>query len=68
MVGQRGAGKAGPTYDFDHKKLAYSGGKHGVSSYALTTQVLHTASWTPATVEQRQADLLDVLSTRWELA
>lgn len=55
-------------YDFDRKKLAYFGGKHGVSSYALTTQVLHTASWTPATVEQRQADLLDVLSTRWELA
>lgn len=55
-------------YDFERKKKAYFGGKQGVSSYALTTQVLNTATWTPAVVEQRQADLLEMLSTKWELA
>jgi hypothetical protein len=54
-------------YDFELKKKAYFGGKHGVSSYALTTQVLNTPSWTPAVVEQRQLDLIDVLSTGWDL-
>ncbi len=55
-------------YDFERKKKAYFGGKQGVSSYALTTQVLNTATWTPAVVEQRQSDLLEMLSTKWELA
>jgi hypothetical protein len=55
-------------YDFERKKKAYFGGKQGVSSYALTTQVLNTATWTPTVVEQRQADLLEMLSTKWELA
>ena len=54
-------------YDFDKKKSAYFGGKHGVSSYVLTTQVLNASSWTPAVVEQRQSDLIDVLATRWDL-
>ena len=31
-------------YDFDKKKSAYFGGKHGVSSYVLTTQVLNASS------------------------
>lgn len=55
-------------YDFERKKKAYFGGKQGVSSYALTTQVLNTASWAPTVVEKRQADLLEVLSAKWELA
>lgn len=54
-------------YDFDTKKSAYFGGKHGVSSYVLTTQVLNAASWTPAIVAQRQLDLIDVLANRWDL-
>ncbi len=54
-------------YDFDTKKSAYFGGKHGVSSYVLTTQVLNASAWTPAVVEQRQSDLIDVLSSRWDL-
>lgn len=54
-------------YDFDTKKSAYFGGKHGVSSYVLTTQVLNAASWTPAIVSQRQFDLIDVLANRWDL-
>lgn len=55
-------------YDFDRKKKVYCGGKQGVSSYALTTQVLNTANWTPAVVEQRQIELLEILSSKWELA
>lgn len=54
-------------YDFERKKKAYFGGKQGVSSYALTTQVLNTPIWTPEVVTQRQADLLEVLSKKWEL-
>ena len=54
-------------YDFERKKKAYFGGKQGVSSYVLTTQVLNTPSWTPAVVEQRQQDLLDVISISWDL-
>lgn len=59
---------AAQNYDFERKKKAYFGGKQGVSSYALTTQVLHTATWTPAVVEERQADLMEMLSSKWELA
>lgn len=54
-------------HDFERKKKAYFGGKQGVSSYVLTTQVLNTPNWTPAVVEQRQRDLIDVLSTAWSL-
>jgi len=54
-------------YDFDRKKIAYFGGKQGISSYALTTQVLNTNIWTPETVAERQTQLLDVLTSRWEL-
>lgn len=54
-------------HDFERKKKAYFGGKQGVSSYVLTTQVLNTPSWTPAVVEQRQRDLMDVLCKSWDL-
>jgi len=54
-------------FDFDTKKTAYFGGKRGVSSYILTTQVLKTDTWTPSVVEQRQKDLLEVMIERWEL-
>jgi len=39
------------SFDFDTKKSAYFGGKRGVSSYVLTTQVLKTEEWTPSVVE-----------------
>lgn len=54
-------------YDFERKKKAYFGGRQGVSSYALTTQVLNSPNWTPTLVEQRQAELLDILASRWDL-
>lgn len=54
-------------FDFDTKKTAYFGGKRGVSSYVLTTQVLRTDEWTPSVVAQRQKNLLEVLIDHWEL-
>lgn len=54
-------------FDFATKKTAYFGGKRGVSSYALTTQVLNTEKWTQSVVAQRQEELLEVLIDRWEL-
>ncbi len=54
-------------HDFERKKKAYFGGKQGVSSYVLTTQVLNTSAWTPAVVEKRQKDLIDVLASAWSL-
>lgn len=54
-------------FDFERKKTAYFGGKQGVSSYALTTQVLKAPCWTQEVVKQRQVNLLDVLSTKWAL-
>ena len=55
-------------FDFAAKKTAYFGGKRGVSSYALTTQVLNTDTWTPTVVDQRQQYLLGVLADGWKLA
>jgi hypothetical protein len=55
-------------YDFERKKKAYFSGKTGVSSYALTTQVLNAPSWTPEFVAERQKDLLEVLSRSWRLS
>lgn len=54
-------------YDFKTKKTAYFGGKSGVSSYVLTTQVLNTDEWTPEKVAVRQKSLLEVLQDKWEL-
>lgn len=58
---------AASNFDFDKKKYAYFGGRKGVSSYILTTQVLNTPDWTPKTVQARQNFLLNILQTAWEL-
>jgi hypothetical protein len=54
-------------YDFDRKKSAYFKGTNGVSSYALTTQVLNSSEWSLGTVQNRQKDLLEVLTRNWNL-
>jgi hypothetical protein len=59
---------AAQNYDFETKKRIYFRGSKGVSSYALTTQVLDTADWTPEVIEKRQAALLTMLIEKWELA
>jgi hypothetical protein len=55
-------------FDFQTKKSAYFGGKKGVSSYVLTTQVLNTAEWTPQFVEERQKQLMQAMIDNWELS
>ena len=54
-------------YDFETKKTAYFGGKQGVSSYVLTTQILKSVEWTPTVVYQRQKELLEILIDCWDL-
>ncbi len=55
-------------FDFGTKKAAYFGGRQGVSSYALTTQVLHAPIWSPATVSVRQVELVSLMAEKWDLA
>lgn len=59
---------AAQNFSFSKKKTAYFGGKQGVSSYVLTTQVLNSPTWTPKVVRQRQTDILSVLEENWALA
>ena len=54
-------------FHFEKKKTAYFGGRQGVSSYILTTQVLKKGAWTPKIVENRQQELLGILNDKWEL-
>ncbi|NKI35131.1 DUF262 domain-containing protein [Wenzhouxiangella sp. XN79A] len=54
-------------YDFDEKKKRYFTTGKGVSSYAISTQVLNEEEWTPEVVERRQHKLLDEFNTGWQL-
>jgi hypothetical protein len=54
-------------YDFDKKKAKYFQSRQGVTTFALTSQVLARTSWTPSVVAERQADLLDILFKEWSL-
>ena len=53
-------------FDFETKKNKYFL-QNGVSSFALTTQVLTETVWTPEVVDKRQNELLDVFKKKWEL-
>jgi hypothetical protein len=55
-------------YDFAIKKAKYFTSKSGVSAFALTTQVLTTAQWTPDVLERRHGALIRTLSDAWRLA
>lgn len=57
---------AASNYDFEKKKTAYFT-KGGVSSFALTTQVLQHGSWTVEVMQQRQDEMLKVLEAHWSL-
>lgn len=54
-------------FEFDRKKSAYFQSKDGVSTFALTTQVIQEQEWTPAVLERRQRMLVDLLVKEWEL-
>ncbi len=53
--------------DFDVKKDRYFASKKGVSSYAMTTQVLKEPVWTKETLEKRQQELMALLVAEWRL-
>lgn len=53
-------------YEFERKKNAYFT-KGGVSSFALTTQVLQHATWTVDVMQQREDAMLSKLESHWRL-
>jgi hypothetical protein len=53
-------------YEFAKKKTAYFA-KGGVSSFALTTQVLSYDEWSARVIEQRHDELLGTLEAHWRL-
>jgi hypothetical protein len=55
-------------YDFEIKKKKYFSGRDGISSFALTTQVLAVTDWKPETLELRQKTLISLLVEKWELS
>jgi hypothetical protein len=50
------------------KKEKYFTTKSGVSSSALTIQVLGEQTWTPALLKTRQENLVNALSQLWRLS
>lgn len=54
-------------YDFDTKKSKYFTSKKGVSTFAVTSQVLSTSRWNPKTLQVRQEELLQALFDEWDL-
>lgn len=54
-------------YEFDRKKKAYFQSSKGVTSFALTTQVIQASKWAPVTIERRQKELMSLLTKTWKL-
>ena len=53
--------------DFADKKEKYFQNRAGVTSFAITTQVLNQEEWTPEIVKDRQTDLLKKFKEGWGL-
>ncbi len=54
-------------FDFERKRQLYFVTRKGISPFALTTQVLQEAEWTPSVIERRQAELIGKFKTLWRL-
>lgn len=54
-------------YDFDRKKNQYFTARYGVASFAITTQVLQQKKWTADILEERQEELVGLLTKEWRL-
>jgi hypothetical protein len=54
-------------YDFVKKKEKYFIDKGGVSSFALTSQVLQEPAWDMPTLERRQDEIVATLKNAWAL-
>ncbi|MCR3753748.1 DUF262 domain-containing protein [Lentzea californiensis] len=55
-------------YEFEIKKNKYFKVKNEMPPFALTIGIHGTPEWTPAVLEDRQAELVGVLSTLWRLS
>jgi hypothetical protein len=53
-------------YDFARKKDVYFS-RQGVSSFALTSQVIQESEWTPSVIQKRQHELISKLADYWNL-
>ena len=54
-------------FDFLKKKTSYFQSAKGVSSFAITTQVIQEEDWTPAIITARQDKLVRILVKEWNL-
>lgn len=54
-------------FDFNKKKQTYFMPKGGITIFALTTQVLNEAQWTPQIIARRQTELINRLKSVWDL-
>jgi len=54
-------------YDFEKKKSTYFQSKNGVSTFALTTQVIQEQVWIPEVLITRQKKLVKLLKNEWNL-
>lgn len=63
----RAKNSAAQNYDFTAKKAKYFTGRGGVVPFALTSQVLQHAEWTPELLKARQEELLGMLAEEWRL-
>lgn len=62
----RNKNSAASNYDFERKKTVYFT-RNGVSSFALTTQVLQYNTWTVEVMQERQDKMLKLFDTHWRL-
>lgn len=54
-------------YEFEKKKDTYFSSKNGVTTFALTVEVLRESVWTPETLDRRQKELCATLIREWRL-
>ncbi|MGI2056484.1 DUF262 domain-containing protein [Shewanella baltica] len=54
-------------FDFERKKSAYFCGRSGVTSFALTSQVLQEKEWTQQVLASRQERLVSICKQNWDL-
>ncbi|NHZ87787.1 DUF4357 domain-containing protein [Massilia sp. CCM 8733] len=62
----RSKNSAASNFEFEKKKTAYFT-KGGVSSFALTTQLLQQSKWTESVMQGRQEAMLKTLELHWRL-
>ncbi|PIC76136.1 hypothetical protein CSV74_12760 [Sporosarcina sp. P19] len=54
-------------FEFPRKKSSYFQSSKGVSTFAITSQVIQEDEWTPSIIEKRQQKLINLLVKTWNL-